>query len=47
MYNDSDIGINISKLCRADQEEPVVDSSQDDDLATDDEVIDAGTQQCF
>ena len=41
MYNDSEIGLDFSKLEL--KQEPIVDSCQDDDQATDDEVIEAGT----
>jgi hypothetical protein len=43
MFNDSELGINLRKLVSTDNEELIVDSLQDDDLETDDEVIEAGT----
>ena len=46
LFSDTDIGVDLSKFSDSDSE-PVVDSCQDDDLATDDEVIEAGIQMCL
>lgn len=46
-FNDNDIGIDISKFESEYDEELCVEAYQDDDLESDCEVLNAGTQQCF
>lgn len=48
LFSDTDIGVDLSKFRDSHKKsEPVVDSCQDDDLATDEEVIEAGIHMCF
>jgi len=44
MFNDCEIGIDLSCIQKkAENDELLIDSFQDDDVNTDDEVIEAGT----
>ena len=45
-YEDGDIGLSFKNLDTED-EDGIIDACQDDDQATDDEILQGGEQQCM
>lgn len=47
MYNDSDIGIDVSGFTGKKGQEAFVESTQDDDVNSDSGVVESGIQTCY